>query len=109
MFGVILLKALKKSILANIESKKQTQNLKVQIQDWKGKLEMEKIQMNKPTQVLHARMDNRFQRNLKNYGLTTLCSKCTIGPWGIGIPSGKMVANSLGVHKGVDPREHGVG
>jgi hypothetical protein len=43
MFGVILLKALKKSILANIESKKQTQNLKVQIQDWKGKLEIAKI------------------------------------------------------------------
>jgi len=29
--------------------------------------------------------------------------------WGTGIPSGKMVANSLGVHRGVDPREHGVG
>jgi hypothetical protein len=79
--------------------------LKVQIQDWKGKLEMAKIQMNKPTQVLHARMDNMFQRNLKNYSLTTLCPKCIIRPWGIGIPSGKMVANSLGVHRGLDMQE----
>jgi hypothetical protein len=83
--------------------------LKVEIQDWKGKLEMAKIQMDKPTQFLHARMDNKFQRNLKKYALTTLCPKCIIGPWGIRIPSEKMVANNLGVHRGVDARKHGVG
>jgi len=36
-------------MVANIEFEKQTQALNAQIQNWKGKLEMAKIQMSKPT------------------------------------------------------------
>jgi hypothetical protein len=35
--------------------------LNAQIQDWKGKLKMVKVQMNKPTLVPHVRMDNRLK------------------------------------------------
>jgi hypothetical protein len=36
-------------MVANIEFEKQTQALSVHIQNWKGKLEMAKVQMSKPT------------------------------------------------------------
>jgi hypothetical protein len=44
--------------LPTFEFEKQTQALNVQIQDWKGKLEMVKILMNKQTLVPFVKMDN---------------------------------------------------
>jgi hypothetical protein len=44
--------------LPTFEFEKQTQALNVQIQDWKGKLEMAKVQMNKPTLVPPVKMGN---------------------------------------------------
>jgi hypothetical protein len=35
--------------------------LNAQIQDWKGKLKMVKVQMNKPTPVPPVKMDNRLK------------------------------------------------
>jgi hypothetical protein len=40
-----------KLVFTNVKLEKQTQALNVQIQYWKGKLEMAKVQINKPTQV----------------------------------------------------------
>jgi hypothetical protein len=44
--------------LQTFDFEKQTQALNVQIQDWKGKLEMVKILMNKQTLVPFVKMDN---------------------------------------------------
>jgi hypothetical protein len=47
--------------LPTFEFEKQTQALNAQIQDWKGKFKMVKVQMNKPTPVPHVIMDNRLK------------------------------------------------
>ncbi len=47
--------------VTNIELEKQTRALNVQIQYWKGKLEMTKVQLSKPIQVPPTKMHNRVQ------------------------------------------------
>jgi hypothetical protein len=48
-------------LVTNIELEKQTQALNAQIQDWKGKFEMTKVQLSKPIQVPPIKMHNRVQ------------------------------------------------
>jgi galactose-1-phosphate uridylyltransferase len=56
-----LSKAKISTICYNIELEKQAQALNVQIQDWKGKLEMTKVQLSKPIQVPPIKMHDRVQ------------------------------------------------
>jgi hypothetical protein len=45
---------------------KQTQALNVQIQDWKGNLEMTKVQLSKPIHIPPIKMHNRVQKHFMN-------------------------------------------
>jgi hypothetical protein len=94
--------------LPTFEFEKQTQALNVQIQDWKGKLEMAKVQMNKPTLVPPVKMDNILKESEK-LSLDNTLFKCRIKLWGIRNPSENMVVDSSRVCKKANPREHGVG
>jgi len=48
-------------VVTNIEYEKQTQALNVEIQYYKGKLEMANVQMSIPTLVPHVKMHNMLK------------------------------------------------
>lgn len=76
-------------IVANIEFEKQAQALSVQIQDGKGKLEIVKVQLNKPNPIPLVKMHNR----LKEFGEFSLDNTSlkmqNHGLWGTKVPNGK--------------------
>jgi hypothetical protein len=82
--------------------------LSVQIQDGKGKLEIVKVQLNKPNPIPLVKMHNR----LKEFGEflldNTLLKMQNHGLWGTKVPMERVVANNLGVHKGENLIKHGV-
>jgi hypothetical protein len=51
----------KQLVVTNIEYEKQTQALNVEMQYYKGKLEMANVQMNIPTLVPHVKMHNMLK------------------------------------------------
>jgi hypothetical protein len=48
-------------VTAHIEFDKEKQSLTIQIQDWKGQYEIAKVQLNKPSPILHVRMNNKLK------------------------------------------------